>query len=104
MPVLMAGAGNMTESRFVEWIETAREEIEAELLDAGYTYRDIEDARDAMQATDTESGKDLIKVLCKRLTKYKLAELFYIVGRLEGLVEGFRRGYHEAVCEKAVTR
>lgn len=86
----------MTLEYFDNWYEQIKEEAEEEILTAGYTYRDIEDAKDAILAMTSETEEDARKSL-SRFKKEKMAFLFYMVGRLDGLSEGFRKGYNIAL-------
>jgi len=67
-----------------------REKVEGEILNAGYTYQDIDDARDVILAVTSEAEKEARKTLF-RYKKDRLALLFYLVGKMDGLLEGFRR-------------
>lgn len=67
-----------------------KEKVEEEILDAGFTYQDIDDARDAILAETSEAEKEAGKALF-RYKKDRLVILFYLVGKMDGLLEGFRR-------------
>jgi hypothetical protein len=66
---------------------------EEEILNNGYTYRDIEDVREAIIAVNSEIEEEARKNL-SRFRKNKLASLFYLVGKLDGGLEGFQRAIH----------
>ncbi len=87
----------MTTEEFLTWLDNIQMEIEGGLLEEGYSYRDIEDAKTAIIAITSEEEREARKSLLSRFKKEKLALLFYMVGRMDGLIDGFKQGYNEAV-------
>ncbi|RKO67151.1 hypothetical protein [Desulfofundulus salinus] len=94
----------MTTEEFLTWLDNLQEEMESGLLEAGYSYRDIEDAKTAILALTSEEEKEARQSLLSRFKKEKLALLFYMVGRMDGMIDGFKQGYNEALYRQGNKR
>jgi|GEM_PF-4527926 hypothetical protein len=84
-----------------DWYEEMQGGIEEEILNCGYTYRDIENAKDALIALTSAIQEEAQKSL-SHFKKSKLAPLFYLVGKLDGSKEGFQRAIGLVRMYKAI--